>query len=303
FPADRPRILDYAAKWDPASFAYSHTPRTFDLSPEDGPLVARLRELTDACWRTFGLSGYARVDFRVDAAGRPWILEVNANPCLAPDAGFAAALHEARIPYEQAIRRLVAAAVPANGSCRPPSTPVDPGSAVPPPRRCASAVNNLPAFAFRESLAADDPRRIRELVAATGFFHADEVAVAEELATERLRLGEASGYLFLLADDADGHLAGYACYGPTPCTAASYDLYWIAVAPARQKCGLGRELARRVEAAIHARGGTRIYAETSSRPQYASTRAFYLRLGYQLASLLDDFYAPGDGKATYVKTV
>ncbi|NLF23129.1 MAG: GNAT family N-acetyltransferase [Lentisphaerae bacterium] len=144
---------------------------------------------------------------------------------------------------------------------------------------------------------------MRELVAATGFFHADEVAVAEELVTERLRQGEASGYLFLLADDAAGNLAGYACYGPTPCTASSYDLYWIAVAPAQQKCGLGRELARRVEAAIHARGGTRIYAETSSRPQYASTRAFYLRLGYQLASLLDDFYAPGDGKATYVKTV
>ena len=156
---------------------------------------------------------------------------------------------------------------------------------------------------FRESVAADDPRRIRELVSATGFFHADEVAVAEELVTERLRLGEASGYLFLLAEDAAGRLAGYACFGPTPCTASSYDLYWIAVDPAFQKGGLGRELSRRCEAIIRQRGGTRLYAETSNRPQYASTRAFYERTGYRLASLLDDFYAPGDGKATYLKVL
>lgn len=290
FPPGQPRILDYAAKWDPASFAYTHTPRTFDLAPDDEPLVARLRELAGACWRTFGLSGYARVDFRVDAAGRPWILEVNANPCLAPDAGLAAALTRAGLPFEEAIRSIVAAA-----GVTGPSAGRRAAAPAPAP--------TPPACTFRETVEPSDARRVRELVAATGFFHADEVAVAEELVAERLRQGEASGYLFLLADDAAGNLAGYACYGPTPCTASSYDLYWIAVAPAQQKCGLGRELARRVEAAIHARGGTRIYAETSSRPQYASTRAFYLRLGYQLASLLDDFYAPGDGKATYVKTV
>ncbi len=153
---------------------------------------------------------------------------MNANPCLAPDAGFAAALREARIPYEHAILELVAAAASAPEQHR--STPADTGNAergpeVPalpprlcacalnpppdsPPRLCASALNPPPAFAFRESLAAGDPRRIRALVSATGFFHADEVAVAEEQVTERLRLGEASGYLFLLAEDAAGRLAG-----------------------------------------------------------------------------------------------
>ena len=329
FPPDKPRILDYEAKWDTASFAYTHTPRTFALPAADASLAGHLRELARACWRLFGLGGAARVDFRVDAAGRPWILEVNANPCLAPDAGFAAALREARIPYAQAILTLVEAAAPLNPA-QPRSTPVKPGSsdglestgrnvcatlpgssgglestgrnacATLPGVDGASAVNNL---VFRESIATDDPRRIRELVSATGFFHADEVAVAEELVTERLRLGEASGYLFLLAEDAAGRLAGYACFGPTPCTASSYDLYWIAVDPAFQKGGLGRELSRRCEAIIRRRGGTRLYAETSNRPQYASTRAFYERTGYRLASLLDDFYAPGDGKATYLKVL
>ena len=317
FPPEKPRILDYEAKWDTASFAYTHTPRTFALPAADAPLAGRLRELAQACWRLFSLGGAARVDFRVDAAGRPWILEVNANPCLAPDAGFAAALREARIPYAQAILALVDAAAPSDPD-QPRSTPINPGRsgstgsparagrnacATLPGDAGASALNKSPALAFRESVAADDPRRIRELVSATGFFHADEVAVAEELVTERLRLGEASGYLFLLAEDAAGRLAGYACFGPTPCTASSYDLYWIAVDPAFQKGGLGRELSRRCEAIIRRRGGTRLYAETSNRPQYASTRAFYERTGYRLASLLDDFYAPGDGKATYLKVL
>ena len=110
FPPGRPRILDYAAKWDADSFAATHTPRTFDLPAADVPLRERLRRLGRECWRTFGLGGYARVDFRVDAAGEPWILEVNANPCLAPDAGFAAALQQAGISMADAIRGIVAAA-------------------------------------------------------------------------------------------------------------------------------------------------------------------------------------------------
>ena len=128
FPPEKPRILDYEAKWNTASFAYTHTPRTFALPAADAPLAGRLRELARACWRLFGLGGAARVDFRVDATGRPWILEVNANPCLAPDAGFAAALREARIPYEHAILELVAAAASAPEQHRP--TPAMP-SAVP----------------------------------------------------------------------------------------------------------------------------------------------------------------------------
>ena len=63
------------------------------------------------CWHTFGLRGYARVDFRVDAGGRPWVLEINTNPCLSPDAGFAAALERAGIAFDQAIERIVADAL------------------------------------------------------------------------------------------------------------------------------------------------------------------------------------------------
>lgn len=120
YPPEKPRIVGWAAKWDEASLEYSSTPRRFDFPEGDASLLRELESLALACWQAFGLAGYARVDFRVDEAGKPWILEANANPCLAPDAGFAAALVQAGIAYEEAIERIVAAAL---GSSRKPSAP------------------------------------------------------------------------------------------------------------------------------------------------------------------------------------
>jgi len=116
----RPRVVGFRAKWIPGSFEYTHTVRRFDFPEADGPLLAELSRLARECWRCCGLRGYARVDFRVDDAGRPWILEANANPCLTPDAGFAAALERAAIPYPTAIERIVrqATSTPAAASDR-----------------------------------------------------------------------------------------------------------------------------------------------------------------------------------------
>jgi D-alanine-D-alanine ligase len=111
FPPGKPRIVDQRAKWEPESFEYRQTPRRFDFPTADGPLLDRLRADAERCWRLFNLGGYARVDFRVDADGRPWILEVNVNPCLSPDAGFAAALARAGIGYDEAIGRVIADAL------------------------------------------------------------------------------------------------------------------------------------------------------------------------------------------------
>lgn len=102
-----PRVVGYRAKWDAESYEFHHTPRRFDFPAEDAPLLERLRRLALECWAGFRLGGYARVDFRVDANGQPWILEVNANPCLSPDAGFAAALAQTGIDFTQAVERIV----------------------------------------------------------------------------------------------------------------------------------------------------------------------------------------------------
>ena len=111
YPDDKPRIVDYNAKWVEDSFEYNHTPRIFDVAPADVALRAELARLALQCWRLFGLAGYARVDFRVDSAGRPWVLEVNANPCASPDAGYAAMLAEAGLTYDQGISEIVQAAL------------------------------------------------------------------------------------------------------------------------------------------------------------------------------------------------
>jgi len=105
-----PEIVGYDAKWAPESAAYLGTPRRFGLERDEPVLAAELKRLALASWALFGLSGYARVDFRVDRAGRPFILEVNVNPCLSLDAGFAAAASEAGLAYPDLVGRIVDAA-------------------------------------------------------------------------------------------------------------------------------------------------------------------------------------------------
>jgi len=107
FPPGKPRIVGQRAKWAEASFEYQKTPLSFVFPPGDAPLLERLRRLARETWHLFGLGGYARVDFRVDDTGQPWILEINANPCLSPDAGFAAALAQASIPFSRAVARIL----------------------------------------------------------------------------------------------------------------------------------------------------------------------------------------------------
>ncbi len=106
YPEGTRRIVCYRAKWEEDSFEYHHTPRRFHRQGDD-PLIRSMEGMARACWRLFGLRGYARVDFRVDQEGRPWVLEVNANPCLSPDGGFMAAAFEAGLTYEEVIQRIM----------------------------------------------------------------------------------------------------------------------------------------------------------------------------------------------------
>jgi len=157
-----------------------------------------------------------------------------------------------------------------------------------------------PTWSYRGEVRAEDRQAVRAILESTGFFHPEEVAVAVELVEERLQKGLSSGYHFEFAE-AGGQPAGYTCYGPIACTRASWDLFWIGVHQEHRRAGLGRRLLSRAEQHIRRLGGQRIYVETSSRAQYDPTRAFYLACGYRLEAELPDFYAPGDGKAIYVK--
>lgn len=158
------------------------------------------------------------------------------------------------------------------------------------------------ATTFRANLNTFDPEAIEGLVRETGFFSAEETAIARELADDGLAQGSSSHYRFILAES-EVRLLGYACFGQIPCTSAAWDLYWIAVARVAQGQQLGRDLLQRVESAILLAGGTHVYVDTSSREQYAPTRGFYARRGYHEAGDFPDFYAPGDGKIVYAKAL
>ncbi|MGH6878294.1 MAG: D-alanine--D-alanine ligase family protein, partial [Rhizomicrobium sp.] len=100
---ERPRLVGYAAKWESDSPDCVATPRVFGIE-EEAPILAReLGRLAVSAWQLLGLRGYARVDFRLDAAGAPMMLEINPNPCLEPSAGFAAAARKAEIAYVELV--------------------------------------------------------------------------------------------------------------------------------------------------------------------------------------------------------
>lgn len=111
FEPSAPRIVGYRAKWDAGSHEYHHTPRRFEFPPSDQPLLTALESHARACWDAFGLRGYARVDFRVSPSGAPFALEVNTNPCLAPDAGFFAAFTRAGLTSRGVAEQLLAGAL------------------------------------------------------------------------------------------------------------------------------------------------------------------------------------------------
>ena len=289
FPEGMSRVLGYEAKWDEGSFACTHTVRHFPDDPADQGLLARACEISRAAWRIFGLKGYARVDLRLDAAGNPCILEVNANPCLAADAGFMAASERAGLSAKDVVERILK------------------DSVLPAPSIAASPVRekktgDRPGVTIRRTLEATDRGPVEELIRATGFFNAEEIEVAMELVDDRLTQGESSHYRFLVGE-VDGEVGGYACWGPIPGSQESADLYWIVVHPSFQGRGVGAALLRAAEDWMSAAGRSRVYVETSTRPQYRPTRAFYLACGYHIAAELPDFYAPGDGKAVFLRVL
>ena len=283
YPESKPRIVGYEAKWSPESFEYSHTIRRFDFPAEDSSLVRRLGDLALECWETFGLRGYARVDFRVDEGGSPYVLEVNTNPCISSDAGFIAAAFKGELTQQQVVDAIL------NAAPQRRNTPL-----------VRKIARNEAVAGYRDRLVEEDRPLLESMLRGTGFFTDDEVPVALELVDDGLQKGEKSDYRFLVRE-LEGEIAAYSCYGRIPCTESSWDLYWIVVRRDLQRRKLGGELLKETEKRIAEIGGKRVYVETSGRPLYSPTRLFYQRNGYVEEALLKDFYSNGDGKHVFVR--
>ena len=133
-------------------------------------------------------------------------------------------------------------------------------------------------------------------------FKPDEVEVALELIDDSIRDARASGYETLVAAENDD-IVGYICFGPTPMTERTFDLYWIAVDPAQQGRGLGNALYPAFAEQLRARGPAQVRIETSSQESYAATGGFYERLGFTIDGRLRDFYAPGDDLLIFYRQI
>ncbi len=107
YPEGKLKVVGYRAKWVEDSFEYENTRRTFDFAPEDAPLLEELKQICLRCWKAFGLKGYARVDFRVDKNNVPYVLEINANPCISPSSGFISAAVQTGLSMKEVIDRII----------------------------------------------------------------------------------------------------------------------------------------------------------------------------------------------------
>jgi ribosomal protein S18 acetylase RimI-like enzyme len=145
-----------------------------------------------------------------------------------------------------------------------------------------------------------DRDAINNILIETQMFTNDEVSVALELTDTVLLNKDQRDYVVHVAE-VEGKTAGYICYGPTPVTAGTYDVYWIAVDPNMQKKGVGRKLLSHVEDEIASKKGKLIIIETSSQHKYEPTRNFYIRTHYIMEARIKDFYSDGDDRLIYVK--
>jgi ribosomal protein S18 acetylase RimI-like enzyme len=146
----------------------------------------------------------------------------------------------------------------------------------------------------RPMVARDKPA-IMDLLRVIREFTPEEVAVAEELIDAYLEDSSISGYLVFVAE-VGSVVTGYVCYGPTPLTKGTWDVYWVAVDPGGQRQGVGRALMAFAEGKIKESQGRLVIVETSGRPDYDKTRRFYRSLEYKVVARIVDFYSPGDDK-------
>ncbi|MBI4304008.1 MAG: GNAT family N-acetyltransferase [Chloroflexi bacterium] len=269
-PPGVPRILTFAAKWEPESPYYEQTqavcPAEIDAATRQHIVDAAL-----SAFQALGCRGYARVDFRLDAKGLPEVIEVNPNPDISLDSGAVRQAKASGMNYSQFIERIVLLALE---------------------RRQNLEIN------IRPTTGTDKPA-IMQILRNTPEFKPVDVAVAEELVDCYLNYTD-SGYYVLVAEVGSA-IAGYICYGPAPLTEGSWDVYWLAVAASEQGRGIGRALLTSAEGQINEALGRLVFIETSSKPEYEKASRLYLSHGYDLICRVADYYEPGDDKLLFQK--
>lgn len=286
FEPGRPRIIDYAAKWLTDTFEYKNTQRILP-APLSEKVAEHICSVSLAAWHTLGCLDFVRVDLRMDEQEQLYILEINANPDISADAGFAAALTAGNMSFDEFVAIVITNAM--ERLKRRAAIPMQAQL----PDKCAGDLT----IRYTETKDRDEIVRLTEN---TGYFRPDEIAVACEVLDDALVKGPEGHYQSFTAESG-GKAVGWICVGPTPCTVGTYDIYWIVVAPSCQRKGVGGALLRQAESLISSRSGRLCIIETSGKGLYDSTRDFYHKMGYSEQARITDFYAAGDDKIVFTK--
>lgn len=154
-------------------------------------------------------------------------------------------------------------------------------------------------------LTSADAARIAEITRATGVFREEELRIAAEVFADAMEAAKKAAPdlpYYTLGAELEGALVGWICWGATPCTERTWDLYWLAVDPASHGNGVGTALVEEMEARLSGRARL-ISVDTSGRPDYAPTRRFYEARGYRAVAIVPDFYAAGDDQVIYTKAL
>jgi ribosomal protein S18 acetylase RimI-like enzyme len=152
-----------------------------------------------------------------------------------------------------------------------------------------------------KNLNKEDKEDLLRILKDTEHFDNNEIKVAEELIDVYLNNPEQEDYIIYVYKNEDGKTAGYVCYGRRPLTDATYDLYWIAVDPTIHGKGIGSSLVKHMESDLIKRSGNLVLIETSGKTEYEGERKFYLRNGYEVQTIIKDFYRYGDDLYVYRK--
>lgn len=148
-----------------------------------------------------------------------------------------------------------------------------------------------------------DMKGIETVLKSTGFFYDFEIEIALGLAEASVNLtSDICGYHWMKIYG-DAGLIAFANYTRNLFSVHSWDLYWLAVHENHRHKKIGSTLLKAVEEDIRKNGGKILWLDTSGRPLYKSTEAFYQKNGYDLKASLKDFYAFGDPKQVYSKNL
>lgn len=148
--------------------------------------------------------------------------------------------------------------------------------------------------------APEDTEPLVAIAERTGVFKPHEIAALGEVLDDYFAFNHNEGHRSFTADS-NGQVAGFVYFAPVAMTDRTWDLWWIAVDPVTQGLGVGKTLIQFAESEMRKAGGRLLTIDTADTTEYESTRRFYLRVGYELAATLSDYYRDGEGKCIFAK--